>query len=277
MKSIWCFFCALFAVGCAHVGDTSGVKIQNSVPDDGNRYPSVVSLDHGSEYCSGTLIAPTLYVTAQHCVDTTRQDCGVTIQGVSPDACFSDTSYVRGVYTTENARADTTILVFSRKKKFAIPNTQFGKFGPSANFKKLQNENLTLVGYGATGSFDGQGPIASGHGVGVAGPNGGPKVRRMCQNQISAMEESPTSHAYGLITLSNETSANACLPMPGDSGGPLFRRDPISQRDYIVGIASTVFYPEIGAHRAVYVATYATNVISLLEQAVTWSEQDVNN
>jgi hypothetical protein len=101
VRSLVVTFAAAVAVGCSSgydppdqagptsVGtpDASGVQVDSTeivsgVPDRG-RDPSVVAIDIGGEgLCSGTLIAPSVVLTARHCVSITTE--GVSCPPQSP-------------------------------------------------------------------------------------------------------------------------------------------------------------------------------------------------
>ncbi len=73
---------SLFALACALVAATPASAITYGTPDTNNRYPFVGALvgtfDNGTyPYCSGTLVSPTVFLTAAHC-DTGADTVSVT-------------------------------------------------------------------------------------------------------------------------------------------------------------------------------------------------------
>lgn len=128
--------------------------ITNGQPD-GNRHPNVGGLVNDTQYsdgawiyCSGTLISPTVFLTAAHCSDD-----GTTVR-VTFDQAYEDgdkiytgTFYADPAYPGTSADShDIAVVVFDKPIKGITPSTL-----PGANsLSSLPgDQQLVSVGYGA--------------------------------------------------------------------------------------------------------------------------------
>ena len=268
-------------VSCAKPHAGSNLKLQNGSID--SIHAAVIPIIHGDAYCTGVALSTTLVLTAQHCVDIRQGDCGVTVTGQTPSACFYDSEYIKGDYTEQNAHHDIVALSFEAHNQVIIDradSTPFPIFGSQGNPRRIPvHSKLTLVGFGSTLSTHtvGSGPIASGHGVGVDGEIVHLGARRSCTNRMKSFDVDPDFPATGIVALADNSNGTGCLPLPGDSGGPLLTQSPGDQAPTIVALASTVFYPQIGEQRAVYVGIYGSNSLDVIQGAAIWLNNKLTN
>ncbi len=189
---------ALLVCGGTALAITGGVS-------DANRHPSVGSLVNtsGGTYCSGTLISPTIFLTAAHCAtDGSR----VT---VSFDPTYTSSSRLYpGTFQAD--QHESAVVVF-RSPIRGIAPAQLPTAGQLTNLPR--NQRFTVVGYGQR-----QWPIDL-----------GPTRRAYAVTTLSSV--SPT-----YLRLSNTAgSGGACY---GDSGGPNFLGAGLTETDVIAGITS---------------------------------------
>ena len=118
---------AVSFMGCALPTETSHLKLQNSSVDHDPSHAAVVAVIHRSQFCSGVALSTTLVLTAQHCVDLSRSDCGVAINGQSPSACFYDSDYIQGDYSEKNAHHDIVALSFEAQSGTVSGDRSTGK------------------------------------------------------------------------------------------------------------------------------------------------------
>ncbi len=132
---------------------------------DGNRHPEVGALlapqafpDGTWEECSGTLISPTVFLTAEHCDE-----------GVSRVAVTFDSSYDAATGTTywgtwhgnanynqtQSDPQDIAVIVLDKAPKGVTP-ARLPKAGSLSNLPS--NQGFTSVGYGAQSVTIDQGP-----------------------------------------------------------------------------------------------------------------------
>jgi hypothetical protein len=265
--------------------------------------PAVVPIlrTGGREYCTGSLINKVMAITAQHCIDPEKSGCGVTIHGKTPTKCFIDKKFQKDRFDATNAIHDFAVLVFSAEDSFQIPGQgrdRYLRFGLGSGPDHLFEKQVEVIGYGRT-DWAGheeerrQRKISGGRGVGISGGRGAgisggrgagiageamefSEPQHSCRNKISAVDSDGRGSNYGLIHFyANNRKTNACLPTFGDSGGPLIYHEQDTGRQYIVGLASTVFYPDDGLLEAVYVAMFSNVAMEVLEFAVDSVTQEV--
>ena len=128
--------------------------ITNGQPD-GNKHPNVGGLVNDSQYsdgtwiyCSGTLISPTVFLTAAHCGDD-----GTTVR-VTFDPAYEDgdktytgTFYADPAYPGTSADShDIAVVVFDKPIRGITPAT----LPEAGSLSSLpSNQKFTSVGYGA--------------------------------------------------------------------------------------------------------------------------------
>jgi len=181
-------------------------------------HPAVVGLLMTSGYsigtCSGTLIAPNLVLTAQHCIAQTSTDyiiCGRT--------SFGATRSARGVYITTQTYLtndvrnyhevaeihtgekddvcsnDIALLVLGTN----VPETEATPLIPRIDLAAERGEYYTAIGYGHTGS------------------GGGSGVRRILDNRVVQCEGKQCPYYTQVEDREFLGSQGTCQ---GDSGGP---------------------------------------------------------
>jgi hypothetical protein len=139
---------------------------------DGNRHPNVglmvVNFGSGPEgWCTGTLIAPTRFLTAAHCIAFLQQ-FGGTVNGVTFDTAFdaSTSTVIPAVDTAVDPAFghdqgdfhDLAVITLGRPAPVApavLPTA--GLLDQLAAHGGLRGQLFTNVGYGATGIAHGGG------------------------------------------------------------------------------------------------------------------------
>lgn len=128
--------------------------ITNGEPD-GNRHPSVGGLVSPTQYsdgtwiyCSGTLIAPTVFLTAAHCGDDGER-VGVTFDSAyeAGDKVYYGTFHADPLYgSAQNDTHDIAVVVFDKAIRGITPS----RLPAADSLSSLaSNQTFTSVGYGA--------------------------------------------------------------------------------------------------------------------------------
>ncbi len=152
MKKVWVMaaFAAMttaFTVGSAGA-ITGGVA-------DGNGHPNVGGLVNDTQYsdgtwiyCSGTLISPTVFLTAAHCGDdNTRVRVSFDSAYVAGDATYSGTFHADPLYSqVQSDPHDIAVVILDRPIKSIRPAV-LPKAGTLSKLPSTQT--FTAVGYGA--------------------------------------------------------------------------------------------------------------------------------
>ena len=128
--------------------------ITNGQPD-GDAHPNVGALVSGTQYsdgtwlyCTGTLISPTVFLTAAHCDEGTSR-VTVTFDSAyqAGDKTYSGTWYADPLYGHDQSDShDIAVVVFDRPIKGIAP-AQLPAAGSLSNLSGSQQ--FTSVGYGA--------------------------------------------------------------------------------------------------------------------------------
>jgi secreted trypsin-like serine protease len=129
---------------------------------DGNGHPNVGGLVAATQYsdgtwlyCSGTLISPTVFLTAAHCAEGDR--VGVTFDSayVAGDAVSYGTWHADPLYgKSQNDPHDIAVVVFPRPIKGITP----ARLPAADSLSDLSgSQQFTSVGYGAYEVTDGPG------------------------------------------------------------------------------------------------------------------------
>jgi len=128
--------------------------ITNGVPD-GNRHPNVGGLVSPTQYpdgtwlyCSGTLISPTVFLTAAHCAEDGER-VGVTFDSAyeAGDKVYYGTFHADPLYGHDQSDPhDIAVVVFDRAIKGITP----ARLPTAGSLSSLSgSQQFTSVGYGA--------------------------------------------------------------------------------------------------------------------------------
>ena len=225
MKRITCMATVLLAM-LALAG--AAVAITNGAPD-GNRHPNVGALLAPTAYsdgpwatCTGTLIAPTIFLTAAHCD-----------QGVSRVAVTFDSSYVASTGKTywgtwradpaftkaQSDPHDLAVVVLDKAVKGITP-ARLPKLGQLDSL--AQGDPITSVGYGAQSVTMGAGGATFHYA----------DIRYVAVGSVNAITSS-------WIRASMNPSTGDGGTCYGDSGGPNFLGAGATETNIIAGTTIT--------------------------------------
>jgi V8-like Glu-specific endopeptidase len=184
---------------------------------DGNAHPEVGALiadqaysDGSWAYCSGTLISPTVFVTAAHCGDAGQTTARVSFASkYQPGATTYSGRYVPNPQYSgsQSDPHDIAVVVFDKP----IPNITparlptVGLLDDMKAAKTLQTSTFTSVGYGSLAP--------------VNGPGGKTYTYTDTRNQATGSLNSLTNAWLRLSQNPSTGNGGTCY---GDSGGPNF-------------------------------------------------------
>jgi V8-like Glu-specific endopeptidase len=145
---------AAVAVAAALVAAAPAAAITNGTPD-GSRHPNVGGLVSPTQfsdgtwlYCSGTLISPTVFLTAAHCGEDGER-VGVTFDTAyqAGDKVYAGTFHADPLYgSAQSDPHDIAVVVFDKPIKGITP-ARLPAAGSLSNLSGSQE--FTSVGYGA--------------------------------------------------------------------------------------------------------------------------------
>lgn len=197
---------------------------------DGNGHPNVgaltIEVDGVKDWiCSGTLIAPTVFLTASHCTEGLD---GTTVY-VTFDSVFDPGSrtFIAGAPHTnpgynqrQSDTGDIAVVVLSRAPRGITPATlpTAGQLDQLAAQNGLHSQSFTAVGYGAQ-------QRSTGGGESDFGPGGTRMVSTSTFNALNAT----------FLRLSQNPATGDGGTCYGDSGGPNF----LGSSSLIAGITIT--------------------------------------
>lgn len=176
---------------------------------DGNRHPNVGALvgtfdGQTYPYCSGTLISPTVFLTAAHCDVGTTQVAVTFVEKYSPSVqLYVGTFHADPRFNQrQNNPHDIAVIVFVQPI-LGITPAQL----PTLNqFNRVdKNQQFTSVGYG------GQEPINQ---------PGGPVIRYLDNREYAVSTLNAVTPAF--LRLSQNPATGNGGTCYGDSGGPNF-------------------------------------------------------
>jgi Trypsin len=207
-------FLAIAAAAAAVVATSSPASAITYGSPDGNTHPEVGALiadqaysDGTWAYCSGTLISPTVLVTAAHCGDPGQTTARVSFasQYRDGDTVYTGRYVPNPLYTgAQSDPHDIAVVVFSK----AIPNikpAQLPTAGQLDADDSLQTATFTSVGYGSLAP--------------VNGPGGKTYVYTDTRNQASGSFDSLNPAWLRLSQNPATGDGGTCY---GDSGGANF-------------------------------------------------------
>jgi hypothetical protein len=177
---------------------------------DGNGHPNVGGLVSPTQYsdgtwlyCSGTLISPTVFLTAAHCAEGDRVGVSFDPAYVAGDKVYYGTWHADPLYgQSQSDPHDIAVVVFSRAIKGITP----ARLPPAGSLSNLSgSQQFTSVGYGAYEVTNGPG----GHQFLYD------DVRGVATGTLNA-----TNPSWLRISMNPSTgNGGTCY---GDSGGPNF-------------------------------------------------------
>lgn len=204
----------------ASVGASSPALAITHGTSDGNAHPEVGALIADQAYsdgtwalCSGTLISPTVFVTAAHCGDPGQTTARVSFSTHYHDG---DTVYI-GQYIPDPAYNqaqsdphDLAVVVFSSPVTGITPARlpTAGLLDQMKAAHTLDNATFTAVGYGSTDPQNGPGGYTYHY----------DDVRRQVAGSLNSL-----TNAW--LRLSQNASTDNGGTCYGDSGGPNFLGD----------------------------------------------------
>jgi hypothetical protein len=184
---------------------------------DGDAHPQVAALiaDHAYSdgtwaYCTGTLISPTVLVTAAHCGDPGQTSARISFSSsYKPgDKTYSGSYVPDPQYSgSQSDPHDVAVVVFPK----AIPNITPARLPAAGLLDRLKAEGTLQA---ATFTSVGYGSLAP-----VNGPGGKTYVYTDTRNQASGSFNSLTSAWLRLSQNPSTGNGGTCY---GDSGGPNF-------------------------------------------------------
>jgi hypothetical protein len=207
--------------------------------DDGNRHPNVGALvasfpDGDFPACSGTLISPTVFLTAGHCIAFT-QSFGATgyavtfDSNVTFDASGRVINAIPGIATLDPSFGhdqgdfhDLAVVTLEDPVTSASPATlpPLGLLDGLAAQGGLRDQSFTVVGYGAPGIVFGGGRPQALFDF----------VRRSATSSFMSLD---ATRLFLLINSNATGGGGACF---GDSGGPAFLK--VGGADVLVSLTS---------------------------------------
>jgi secreted trypsin-like serine protease len=193
---------------------------------DGNRHPNVGALvgtfdSQTYPYCSGTLISPTVFLTAAHC------DIGTSTVYVTFDSAYnthsklySGTFYGDPLYSqTQNDPHDIAVVVFDKPIRGITP-AQLPTLGQFAQVAK--DQQFTAVGYGGQEAIN---------------QPGGPVIGYLDTREYAVSTFNAVGPGY--LRLSQNPATGNGGTCYGDSGGPNFLGAGSAETSIIAGITIT--------------------------------------
>jgi secreted trypsin-like serine protease len=193
---------------------------------DGNRHPNVGALvgtfdGQTRPYCSGTLISPTVFLTAAHC-DIGTSEVTLTFESVytSKSKLYEGTFYGDPLFNqSQSDPHDIAVVVFEKP----IPGIKPAHLPSLGQFESVaKDQKFTAVGYGGQEALN---------------QPGGPVIGHLNTREYAVSTFNALSPAYLYLSQNPATgNGGACY---GDSGGPNFLGAGSTETDIIAGITIT--------------------------------------
>jgi len=193
---------------------------------DGNRHPNVGALigtfdGQQYPYCSGTLISPTVFLTAAHCGDD-GSTVYVTFDS-TPDSkskLYTGTFYSNPLYPgSQDDPYDIAVVVFDKPIR-GIEPAELPTLGQFDSLPK--DQQFTAVGYG---------------GQEAVNQPGGPVIGYLDTREYAVSTLNAIGPSY--LRLSQNPAKGDGGTCYGDSGGPNFLGAGSTETDVIAGITIT--------------------------------------
>jgi secreted trypsin-like serine protease len=195
---------------------------------DGNRHPEVGALvgefSSGTfPYCSGTLISPTVFLTAAHCnLGSSRVYVTFDAKYSSKSKLYAGTYYSDPQYNqAQDDPHDIAVVVFDKPINGIVP-ARLPKAGQLDSLQGIQSQKFTVVGYG------GQEPVNQ---------PGGPVIAYLDTREFSVASLNSVNPAW--LRLSQNAAHDDGGACYGDSGGPNFLGAGASETNIIAGTTIT--------------------------------------
>jgi secreted trypsin-like serine protease len=193
---------------------------------DGNRHPNVGALvgtfdGQTYPYCSGTLISPTVFLTAAHCdIGTSTVYVTFDSEYTSKSRLYSGTFHSDPLYNlSQNDPHDIAVVVFDKPIK-GIEPAQLPTLGQFDSVAK--DQQFTAVGYG---------------GQEAVNQPGGPVIGYLDTREYAVSTFNAVGPGY--LRLSQNPATGNGGTCYGDSGGPNFLGAGSAETDIIAGITIT--------------------------------------
>lgn len=218
------------ALAAAAVFATSAQAITYGT-EDGQLHPYVgglVDMENGWPYCSGSLVSPTVFVTAAHCADGARVAVSFDEHIEFPKQVHWGTWYQHpGYYNNESNPLDVAVVVFDKPVR-AETSADIAPLNLLSDMKAAgtlnQETAFTSVGYGANEDEPPHGDFSFTY----------LDTRQWAIGYYDAL-------GPGYLRISQNPHAGSGGTCYGDSGGPQFLGDQYSNLQVSVTVTGDLF------------------------------------
>jgi Trypsin len=194
---------AAAAAACARDAGEARAAITQGAPDDGDRAVAALLAPDGVAYCTGTLVAPNVVLTAAHCVYVTGPGAVSFDATAAPaGAAVPITWRAHPAFVPATLENDVGVVLL------AAPAPVAPALLPAGNLDALDGATVRVVGFGR------------------AAPGDTSPARRQSGTAVV------TARAQATFSIAPAPSQ----PCIGDSGGPAFAT--VSGREVIAGVDS---------------------------------------